>query len=145
NYLNNLNVLLDYGKLDFSTISSVVGTIHVGFYYFYLPFYSIVQNELTILFINTLITSISLILLFHIVNKRFNYQISLVTVILGACSMNLYFFGSYILKDPLVLFLTMLSLYFYIYKNNIYISILISFIIFPFRIYAGASILLAIL
>jgi len=145
NYLLHLNNLISAGDFSISNIQVVASTLHVGHYYSMLIPYFLVGTPESILFFNTLLISISIVLLYKVFLMDFGKRIALFTLVFSSLSLNLTLFGSFILKDSTVIFLGALIIYFLRVKQRPYIAILLSLALFTVRIYAGFAFLLAVL
>lgn len=144
-YVKILDDIVMMGTYDFNSVVLAADTLHVGFYYFYLFIYQFFNsNDLSILLVNTLMISISAILFYEVIKVRFAHRIAFVTFVLFSLSSNVFMFGSLILKDPIVIFLTALSLYLYLVKKRIFIPILLAMFLVTVRIYSGFSVIVAI-
>src|SRR5690606_18046780 len=144
NYIRILNELVKLDTFDFQLVTETAQTLHVGFYYIYLFIYKLFGTELSILLTNTLFTTLSAILVYKILRERFTHKIAFITFILFNLSANMFLFGSFILKDPIVMFLIALSLFLYLNKNRMFSAILVALFLTSVRIYAGGAIILAI-
>lgn len=148
-YLDNLRKLTSFDSsylLDFGFMEMTVGTSQF-FYYYVLYFMDFLfDNTFSFYLLNILLGSIALTLLYLIVHKDFGEKIAITTSIVATLSMTLSIFTSNILKDSLVLFLTMLIYYLYKVSDKrhlILIAVLIGCLTST-RIYAGLSVLAAI-
>ncbi|MYL47146.1 DUF2079 domain-containing protein [Virgibacillus halodenitrificans] len=145
NYIKVLNDLIQMDTYNFQIITSAAQTLHVGFYYVYLFIYQLFGNELSILLTNTFFITFSAILFYKIFESRFSYKIAFVTFISFSLSANMFLFGSFILKDPIVVFLIASSLYLYLNKKRTFLALIISLFLVSVRIYSGLSIIIAII
>jgi len=145
NYILDLDRLIATGDYSLANIQSISGTLHVGHYYSMLIPYLILSTPESILFFNTLIVSMAILLLYKVFEIEFGKKIALFTLVFSSLSLNLILFGSFILKDSIVVFLSALIIYFVRVKQRPYIAILLSLALFTVRIYAGFAFLLAIL
>ena len=144
-YIKILNDIIGMDTYDFQLITGAAQTLHVGFYYVYLVIYQVFDNALAILLTNTLFTTLSAILFYKIFKFRFNHKIAFMVFVLFSLSANIFIFGSFILKDPIVMFLIALSLYLYLNKNRMFFALLISLFLITVRIYSGFAIIAAII
>lgn len=144
-YINNLNTLMRMNTYNFQEIVNVAGTLHIGFYYIYMLVYELFGNQLAIHMVNTLMIVLSGILFYDVFRERFSEKIAYITFILYNLSANMFLFGSLILKDPIVVFLMALSLYFYVIKKNVFLSIIVGILLVTVRIYSGFGIISAII
>src|SRR5699024_5269739 len=76
NYILNLNAIITSGDYSMKNIQNIAGTLHVGHYYYMLIPYYILKTPLSIIYTNTLITSISIILLHKVFKKEFGNKIA---------------------------------------------------------------------
>lgn len=145
NYLQNLDEVIISSDYSLSNIQSIAGTLHVGHYYLMLIPYSVLDTAKSIIYFHAFLTSISIVLFYKVFEVLFNKKIALFTLIFSFLSLNLSVFGSFILKDSSVIFLSSLIVYFLKIKQRPYTAIMISLALFTVRIYAGFSFLVAIL
>src|SRR5699024_9507314 len=111
-------------------IQNIAGTLHVGHYYYMLIPYYILKTPLSIIYTNTLITSISIILLHKVFKKEFGNKIANFTFIFSNLSLNVFVFGGAILKESMVIFFISLILYtLKVKKTKIIIPILLSILL----------------
>ncbi|MGG3449089.1 hypothetical protein [Domibacillus aminovorans] len=145
-YLSNLNVLLNNNIINFNEIQNITGTSQLFYYYIMYSTIKIFNSQIALYLINNLFFSISCLLFFQIIQKKFNLKIAYITFLISLFSLNFLVFTSNILKDSLVIFLVILTMYLYeFFSKRVYylIFITISFLIIT-RIYAGFAILLAL-
>lgn len=146
NYIYNLNTIIYSNDFSMTNISNIAGTLHVGHYYLMLLPYWILGTSLSIIYTNTLISTVSLLLFYRVFEAEFGRKTALFTFIFCSFSLNMLLFGGAILKEPLVLFLSSLIIYLVkVRKAPLYISVLLSIVLITVRIYAGFAFLLAIL
>lgn len=142
NYILNLDKIINSGDFSFQNIYSTTWTLHVGHYYYMLIPYSIFKTPISIILTNTLLVSVSIILFYKVVDKQFGNRIAFFTLVFSSLSLNLVLFGSFILKDSVVIFLGSLILYFLIVKEKkIIIPVILSIFLFTVRIYTGFAFL----
>lgn len=144
-YVSQLDALIASGKYDFSSVTQMTGTLHVGFHYLLVPIYKLFGNTASIMFFNALLVSIASVLLHSLVRTRFSSRAAVGTFILFSISTNMFLFGSFILRDGLIVFLTILSLYIRICYNKMALPILISLLLVSVRIYSGIGLFVALL
>jgi hypothetical protein len=145
-YVNSVNNMMHISNLSFNTVSGVAGSLQVGYYYFAYFIFSIFKTNYSLLVANTFLLSISLILFYKIILIDFGKKIAFYSTIIGIFSSNLFLFGSFILKDSLVIFLTIVSIY--LYKKNqrfIIFAFLCVILLGTVRMYAGFGLGLALL
>lgn len=145
-YLDNLNKLLNIEGLNFSIVEEAVGTSHFLYYYVLYFTYKIFNNYFSLYLINILLFCLSMLFLYRIAAKDFGGKIAYITVLISLFSANFLLFTSNILKDSLVLFLSILVVYIYKFGNRKTMPLLmiISGLLILTRIYAGFSIITAI-
>lgn len=148
-YLDNLNKLTSFDSsylLDFGFMEMTVGTSQ--FFYYYILYFmdTLFDNTFSFYLLNILLGSIALTLLYLIVHKDFGKKIAITTSIVATLSMTISIFTSNILKDSLVLFLTMLIYYLYKVSDKRHLILIVFLIgcLTSTRIYAGLSVLAAI-
>ncbi|MEK5109894.1 hypothetical protein MHI57_24845 [Cytobacillus sp. FSL K6-0129] len=145
-YLSVLNSIKSSGDISIANVQSISGTLHVGYYYFAYLIESFTGSIYALLIANTFLISVSLLLFYKVITMDFTRRIALYTTIIGAISMNMFLFGSFILKDALVVFLLTLSLYIYkTKKNGLIFALIISMLLSSVRIYSGVAIIAAII
>lgn len=144
NYIDNLETITNRGYYSFSQISSFVGSLHIGFYYFFLIPYSLMPHEITVMLINTLLITVSSILFYSTVVGFFSKKIAVFSFLAFGLSANVFIFGSFILKDALVVFLLSSSVYLYTRKRKTILAIMIASLLITVRIYSGFSVIIAI-
>lgn len=140
-YINSLNIMISSDNIGLDSVVKETGTLQIGYYYFIYFIYNLFKCEYAIVVANTFLTSVSCLLFYKIVNSDFGNKISFHTFIASLVSTNLFIFGSFILKDSLVLFLSILALY--VYKNHqkqLLAVMLILILICTVRIYTGFAI-----
>lgn len=146
NYTLNLDRVISSGDYSLDNLKSIAGTLHVGHYYYMLLPYLIFETPLSIIYTNTLITSLALLLFYRVFQTEFGSKIALFTLIFCSLSLNLLLFGGAILKEPMVIFL--IALIFYtvkVRKSHLVIPIILSVLLITVRIYAGGAVLLAVI
>lgn len=112
-YIIMLDKAILISKYDFSTISHLAGSLHFGYLYLMIITYKIFNNYFALYLINIMLFNLSCILLYKIIYLDFGKKIAMISTLLGILSMNMLLFTSNILKDSLVLFLALTSLYLY--------------------------------
>lgn len=147
-YLDNLEMLREVDSISYNKVTAMVGSLHVGYEYLMVFidwfFKSMYSHYLT----NIFISNISLIYLYKLIKRKFSSDIAFITTILTGLSMTFNIFTVNILKDPMVLFLTILSIYlcdlfFHKEENkrlNFIMFIIFTTILTLTRIYTGFSV-----
>ncbi|SDX79097.1 hypothetical protein [Salimicrobium album] len=143
NYLSNLEIVRQ-SNLSVESLTSIVGSLHFGYYYFMYIISFIFNTNYSLYVANIFLFSFSSLMFYKLLKSDFGESISKITIILFLCSFNMFLFTSNILKDSLVLFLMILSLYIYKQKKYKVLVLIPAFFLVTVRIYAGASIILAI-
>lgn len=146
NYITNLNTVIFSGDYSMENLQSIAGTLHVGHYYYMLIPYLIFGTPLSIIYTNTLITSIGILLFYRVLQTVFGNKIALFTFVVSSFSLNLFLFGGAILKESMVIFLIALIFYMVkVRKSRVIIPILLSVLLITVRIYAGVAVLAAVI
>lgn len=150
-YLSILSKMLNSSNNTLTNVMSYAGSLHIGYEYLNYFVFKIFKSEFSLYLVNILMSKISIIFFYYHLRKRYKRNITILTTILLLMSMQLFVFTTHLLKDSLVLFLSMTSLYIYEKyiedKKNIYIIALIIFLSFLImtRIYSGVGLSLGIL
>lgn len=142
-YLTNLQDM-QYTGLGFSEIASLAGSLQFGHYYYMYGVLTVFGTTYSLYVANIFLFSLTSVMFYKIVKKDFGTKIAGVTVISFLLSTNMLLFSGHILKDSLVLFLMMLSLYTYKLSKRKYLVIIPLILLFLVRIYAGGAIVVAI-
>lgn len=152
-YLTHLDAM-KYGNgiKSFGDVYNVAQSLHVGYHYFIFIIDLIFKNKYALYMSNIIMFQASVVLfLNYLKDKKLNKQIINITICFSLISFNMVIFTSNILKDSLVLFMTILSIYLYnkytIKKEKKYIlGLTVSLVIlFITRIYTGVALTLAII
>ncbi|SEI92104.1 Dolichyl-phosphate-mannose-protein mannosyltransferase [Bhargavaea ginsengi] len=146
-YLENLETLLIMGNPSFTSVESIVGTSQFFYYFIMYYTYSIFNTNYALYIVNILFFSVSMLFLYQVILKDFGKKIAYWTTVASIFSMTFFTFTSTILKDSTVLLLAMSIAFIYKTCSKKYYIFLILLLplLFTTRIYAGASMLLAIL
>ncbi|HBW13310.1 MAG TPA: hypothetical protein DEF30_05780 [Proteiniclasticum sp.] len=149
-YVSTLIWINDLETLTFDSIAGAAGTVHIGYNLLSFVTYRIFGSLYSLFAVNILMFAISVILFHEHLTKRFNIKIANSIAFLMTVSMNLFIFTSHILKDSMVMMLTVLSLHIYDkYKEKKSKMLIVSLIfvislLVTTRIYAGFGILAGI-
>ena len=150
-YLSDLNRMLNSNNNSLRNVINYAGSLHIGYQYLNYFIFKIFKSEFSLYLVNIIMSKLSIILFYYHLKKRYKRNIAVLTSILLIMSMHLFIFTTNLLKDSLVLFFAMLSLYKYEkYIDNkkilylISLTIILSFLTMT-RIYAGVGIALGIL
>lgn len=147
-YIKELDNIMRLESIDFISVSHIVGSLHIGYHYLMLITYKLFGTRISLYLINILLFSISAILFYKVVLLDFGKRIAYITSCAVLFSTNMFMFTSHILKDSLVLFLTMLIIYLYKTKPIKRAAILILpclVLLVMTRIYTGFSIFTALM
>lgn len=142
-YLSNLEQI-KMSDLSIDSVLSISGTLQFGYNYFMYFIVLVFKTNYSLYLANIALFSLTCLMFYKIINSDFSQKIALVSTIMFLCSSNMFLFTSNILKDSLVVFLMMLSLYLYKLSKYKVLSIIPILLLFIVRIYAGGSIALAI-
>lgn len=148
NYLITLENIIKAGTLNFSSMVSTTGSLHVGYSYIMYITHVLFENIFSLYLVNIIMYFYSVFLLNSHIKDKYNEKIANVSSYIMLFSAILFIFTSDILKDCTVLFFAMLSLYFYdrVKKNKFIFLIPFSFslgFLTITRIYAGIAFLAA--
>lgn len=150
-YVSTLLLMNNLKTLTFDSIVGTAGTVHIGYNLLSFATYKIFGSIYSLYLINILMFEISVILFHEHLIERFNIKIANSIAFLMTVSMNLFIFTSNILKDSMVMVLTILSLHIYDQYKKKKRKMLIVSLIFVIallvmtRIYAGVGILSGII
>lgn len=150
-YFNVLSKMINSGSITLAKVTEYAGTLHVGYHYLNYFIFTSFDSEIALYLVNIFMLNIS-ILLFHY-HLKGKYSIEVVNITTGLLIMSRYLmiFTSNLLKDSLILFLSMLSLYMYDkyiqerkLRQVLLIAMTLSFLTMT-RIYSGVGIAAGIL
>lgn len=141
-YIEEINIIIS-SSMKIEDVILTIGSLHFGYHYFLIIFSLLFNNSFSFIMGNILLFSIGSLLFYKLINIDFGKRIAFITTFLLLISTNMTLFSVNILKDILVMFLIILSLYLY-KKNKIVIPIIICILLFTIRIYAGASLIIAL-
>jgi hypothetical protein len=144
NYISNLDEM-NYSDLSINSVSQISGTLQFGYYYLMYSVMMVFKTAYALYLANIFMFSLSGVMFYKLLKTDFGEGIAKVSAVVFLCSMNMLLFTSNILKDSLVLFLVMLSLFIYKQYKFKALVILPLIILFTVRIYAGASVAVAII
>lgn len=143
-YLSNLQKI-KMSDLSINSVLSISGTLQFGYNYFMYFIVLVFKTNYSLYLANIFLFSLTGFMFFELIDKDFGRKISVISTIMLLCSTNMFLFTSNILKDSLVIFLIVLSLYIYRLSKYKLLTIIPILLLFMVRIYAGASVGLAII
>jgi len=143
-YLNGLQQMQQANNFSVEVISNIAQSLQFAYYYLIFGTYSIFHTIYSLYLVNIFLFSISLILFYQIIVNDFGKKVAIAATSIALLSTNLFLFTSNILKDSLVLFLTMLCLYLYKKKNSWILLTVGIMALFTARIYTGLALVVAI-
>ncbi|WP_158540672.1 hypothetical protein [Romboutsia weinsteinii] len=139
------------GIQSFNAVYHVASSLHVGYHYFIYIIDLVFKNNYALYMSNILMFQASAVLLLnYLTDKKFKEKIIKIVVICSLLSFNMVIFTSSILKDSLVLFTVMLSIYMYNRyrlsgkKINIVLLFLALIVLLLTRIYTCVAMVIAI-
>ncbi|WP_195837990.1 glycosyltransferase family 39 protein [Tissierella pigra] len=150
-YLSVLNKMIISNSISFKHVSNYAGSLQVGYHYLNYFTYKIFNSGFSLYLINIFMYILSILFYHTHLRKRFNNSIATISTVVLTVSMYLTIFTSDILKDSLVLFLSMLSLHIYDKFIDVKKRRLIFFLIIVLgsltttRIYSGVGFAVGIL
>ncbi len=131
-------------SVNFSDMCQIAGSLHFGFLVYNYIILRLFGSLFALYMTNVFIVKVSIIIFYEHVKKRFNEKIA--EYVFLACALSSYYlvFSTDVLKEPLVIFLTILIIQQYDkFLDNKYFFISILFLIVFLtmtRIYAGVSV-----
>lgn len=109
-----VNKIKNVSNISFSTFLNINQSLHIGYSIFNFIIFSVFNNKLSLYLANVLLFHLSLIYFYKYINENFNRYIAKTTVILMIFNMHFWVFTSTLLKDGLVMFLSVFIIYIYI-------------------------------
>lgn len=144
-YLSGLDVM-EQSRLDIESVFGIAQSLQFGYYYLIFVIYKLFGTIYSLYLVNIFLFSISVILFFKIIKSDFSLLIAKCSTVALLLSSNMLLFTSNILKDALVVFLIMTCFYIYKVRENRKFTLFVCILLlFTVRIYAGASVVAAIL
>lgn len=143
-YLKYLQQMMDNDLTTYTEVTGLLGSINVLYPYMNYIVYKIFGDYFALYCTNILISTISIVLLYKVIKIDFSKNVALSTTVFLLVSSNIGLFTSSLLKDALVLFLTVVAIYLYKTNRSFLLVFLVIILLTVTRIYAGVSVISAI-
>lgn len=150
-YLDILDLMIKSKNNTLEYVINYAGTLHVGYHYLNYFIFNIFKSKFALYLINISMALFSIIFFYNHISTRFKDTIAKATTFFLIISIYLKIYTSNILKDSLILFLAMISIYLYDkymetkrLTNIIMLFMMLIFLVMT-RIYSGIGISLGLL
>lgn len=150
-YMNTLDTMIKNEPISYSKVVKYAGTLHVSYHYLNYFLYKMFNTKYALYLGNIFLFFFSILFLHNHLKIKFNSDIAELMILMLTLNTSLYIYTSNILKDSLVLFLCMFSIYSYDrYKRDrkkfFFILLVVGLILLTMsRIYSGVGLILGIL
>lgn len=150
-YINIIQEMNQFDKITFENITNITGTLHIGYNIVSYFSFKIFGTIYSLYLLNILMFCSSVVLFHEHLVTRFGNKIADGAITLMILSMNMFIFTSNILKDSLVLFLTIFCITLYDrFKTDKKFTVLgftalCSMLLVMTRIYAGFGVIAGII